>query len=380
MELIDKEFKVFAFINAFWTQGKGMGGGDTRAIAIFKALKLKGVDIEIVTSNMGFTNYRNHIDVKYTIIPFSFTDKFGLPISYIFRTIIACFLPQKVNKQPIFYSTSDFLPDVFPAFAAKVKDRKIKWVQLIFHLIPPNRFISHYAQQISFFFIKRFADLIIVDNNILKEDLVCQGFDIRKIEFNPPGIDVGFFKCMKKNHKRYDAVSMGRIHTSKGIFDLVKIWKYVCKLRPDAKLAIIGTGDEEIKLKLEKKIEEAHLSQNIELLGFLENDEAFSIVNSCKLFVSASHEEGFGIAILEAMACGLPVIAWNLPVYSEVFPRGLIQIEENNFKDFSKAIYCLLSDEKKYSKFRKDALDLSLRYNWDEIAEKEMNLIKQMIT
>jgi len=380
----NSETDFFIFANTF-IHDSGMSGGAMRLFKIIAKLNEKKYQITMVVPKIGVTFCKNNgVKAKYHITS-NISDKYGIIAPYIWTTLKSCFSTPKIScKKNIVYSQSDFLPDVLPAFVCKLKNRKkqkLKWVQLIFHIIPSNRFISHYAQQCSFFFIKRFADLVIVDNNLLKKDLARQGFDIRKIKFNPPGTEIEYFRSITNTEeKRYDAVFLGRIHTSKGIFDLVNIWKYVYEIKPNAKLAIIGRGkDERIKKELERKIRDAHLEHNVEIMGYLENNEAFGIVKSSKVFVFPSHEEGFGISILEAMCCGVPVVAWNLPVYSEIFHNGLIQVEENEFRKFSDAVICLLSDESRYIEIKKDALELSARHSWDVTVEAEMDLLKELM-
>lgn len=65
-----------------------------------------------------------------------------------------------------------------------------------------------------------------------------------------------------------------------------------------------------------------------------------------KVFIHPSHEEGFGVAPLEAQACGLPVVAWNLPVYQEVFPKGMIKVEMGDIKRFADKVLDLLNNKK----------------------------------
>lgn len=376
-------FRIFAFVNAFWMVGQGLGGGDRRAIAIFERLKAKGIDVIIITSKMGYDNYRNRLDTKYIVVPVAFADRFGLLISYMIRSIVACFLKLNLERNDILYSTSDFLPDVLPSFIHKLMNKNVRWVQIIHHLLPQpsNRrgsfsknFLSYVAQRTSLFFLKNFADLVIVVNPFVKSELEKRGFN--KIKQSSNGIDVSYFEGIKPNKERsYDAIFLGRLHQSKGIFDLVEIWSYVVE-RADATLGIIGGGSRQIKDGFKKKIKERKLEKNIDVLGYLEDDEAFAIIKASAIFLFPSHEEGFGISICEAMGCGLPVVTWDLPIYREIYDNAIITIHENDLKEFANQILNLLTDRQLYECYRQNAIKVASRYAWDQVAEKELDLLK----
>ncbi len=366
--------KLIGFINAYT---EGMSGGDLRFIEVTK--RINDFEKIVITSSSGRkTCEARGLSAGYLIT--TKEERFrNVFFTYILRMIKAVFLKSAIQNKDILYSSSDFFPDVFPALIWKLKNRKVIWIQLIFHLIPSDRLISHYAQKFSFFFIKRFADLVIVDNCLLKEELVTQGFDAKDIEVNPPGINTGYFKDIKSvKEKSYDACFLGRLHPSKGIFDLIDIWKLVLKKNQNAKLAIIGGGNERLEDELKKKIMDANLEHHIAIMGHLEDDKAFGIVKSSKVFISPSHEEGFGIAILEGMACGLPVVAWDLPVYREVFPKGIIRVPTGNIEEFAGSILNLLEDSEFYLKISKEARATSLRYDWNKIVKRELELIDNL--
>ncbi len=275
--------------------------------------------------------------------------------------------------------TFDFLPDVIPIFWLKIKNKKILWIQHIFHLIPFSRKIPFFAQRASFLIIKHLADLVIVDNSILKQELINLGFNPKKIFVNYPGINFEYLKTVRAKRKVYEGLFMGRLHFSKGIFDLPKIWKLVVKKIPNARLGIIGRGGEEIVEKLKREIKMTNLEKNIDILGYLPDKEAFETIKSSRVFIFPSYEEGFGIVGLEAQALGLPVVAWNLPVFEEIFPKGMVKLEKGKIKEFSQTVVDLLENEKMYQKISKEAIINAERFSWDQTAKRELELIKKLI-
>jgi len=366
--------KLIAFMNAY-TQG--ISGGDVCFIEIAK--RLDGYNKIVVTSLLGKKLCKSKgLTANYLIT--TKEQQFKKVIStYIKRILKALSLKIDISAGDILYSTSDFLPDVIPAFVRKISKREVKWIQKVFHLISPDRIVPYYAQKISFLFIKYFADLIIVDNDILRRDLIAQGFSKERVVVNHLGINLKYFQSLTVSSKTgYDAVFLGRLHPSKGIFDLIKIWKIVIKNKPELKLGIIGSGDVKITKKFKEEILKEGLQDSMDLLGYLEDNEAFSVLKKSKIFVFPTREEGFGLAVAEAMACGLPVVAWDLPVFKEVFPKGMLRIPMGEFEKFAKSILELVKNENLYKKLTTEAKEIIQHFDWNVVAERELNLIENL--
>ncbi len=369
--------RIICLFNSF----KGISGGDVRFVEIFA--RIQNVDKIVITPLLGQRFCEPRFNAKFIVT--TRESSFKNIISTFFMRILRVLFLEIESNRAILYSTADFLPDVLPAFLLKRKNNDAVWVQVIHHVIPAKRegsrftnLISHYAQRLSFFIIKRYADLIITVSLTVKENLTEIGFSPNRIKINLNGIDLRYFeKISPDNEKRYDGVFIGRLHASKGIFDLVKIWKILCKYKP-LKLGIIGVGDQRTKQVLKKEIEKEGLNDNVDVLGYLDSDEAFGIIKSSTVFVFPSHEEGFGIAILEAMACGLPVAAWNLPVYEKIFSQGMLIAPMGNIGEMAKNILKLLDDSEFRAKVSKDALEMASKYSWDEIAARELSLIQSL--
>jgi len=366
--------KLIAFMNSY-SQGKS--GGDMVFIEIAK--RIKSFEKVIITSYLGKKLCQeNGIEAKYLVTTKEFEFK-NVILTYLQRTIKAFFFDFKVKKNNVLLGTSDFLSDVLPIFWLKIKNPKVKWIQHIFHLIPSLRKISYFAQKISFLLIKNRADLIIVDNSLLKKELVKLGFNKKKIEVNYPGIKLEYLKKIKPAKRGYEGIFMAQLRPSKGIFDLIKIWKLVCREKPEARLGVIGKGEKEIMEEIKTKVENAGLKRNIKLLGFLEDDKAFGTIKASQVFVFPSREEGFGIAPLEAQALGLPAVAWNLPVFDEVFPKGMIKLKMGQIEEFAEEVINLLNNKNFYQKLSKEAKGNAGKYNWEKSAEREILLMKRIM-
>ncbi len=366
--------KIVAFMNSY-SQGKS--GGDVFFIEVAK--RLKDYNKVIVTSLLGKKLCQKFGLEGEFLITTREAEFRNIIRTYIKRAVKALFLKINIEEGDIFLGTSDFLPDVLPIFWLKLKDKGIRWVQHIFHLIPSSRRIPFLAQRMSFWLIRPLADVVIVDNTLLKGELVALGFDRKKIFINYPGVDLDYLSSIEGGSVLgYDGIFMAQLRPSKGIFDLVKIWKRVCEKRPGARLGIIGKGVAEVERDLKGLVKTEGLERNIELLGYLEDDEKLAMIKASKVFVFPSHEEGFGIAPLEAQALGLPVVAWNLPVFEEVFPKGMIKIEMGEIEKFADAVLDLLTERSRHNYLSSEALANASRLNWDVTSTRELKLMTEV--
>ena len=105
-------------------------------------------------------------------------------------------------------------------------------------------------------------------------------------------------------------LSVGRLNPEKNFTMLIRAFAALPAKAPPARLAIIGEGPE--RVALQALIEALHLGARVRLLGQIDNP--FAYMRRARLFVLTSHFEGFGNVLIEAMACGLPVISTDCPV------------------------------------------------------------------
>jgi glycosyltransferase involved in cell wall biosynthesis len=115
------------------------------------------------------------------------------------------------------------------------------------------------------------------------------------------------------------------------------------------------------------KFESAGVADNACLLGFIETEHMYAILKKAHVFIFPSYEEGFGIAIVEALACGLPIIAWDLPVYQGLFGNVVRIVSKGDKASFASLI--IEEIEKSINTERKDRLiNCAKKYEWNKVA------------
>lgn len=171
-------------------------------------------------------------------------------------------------------------------------------------------------------------DIVLSPSNFAKKYLNEIG--INNVEVVRIGIDTDIFKPMDKSeHKRLwgipqDRLSflyVGRFSKDKGIYDLVDVFKTLDALDENRFFFhLVGAGPEENRLR------EVLNKSNFRITPYIDQQQQLaSVYNSADVFVSCSTSDTYGISILEAQACGLPVVAYQNTSFQElVFHKELL--------------------------------------------------------
>lgn len=367
---------VVAFYNTAWFTTTVMSGGDQMFMQILKRIRNQLGELWCVTSPVGERAVKKEVsEVRFLTSPLFF-DRFGMLGSYVLRS---CFALRCLSLRPdVVYSSSDFFPDVVPAFVLKLFRPNVRWIQCVFHIYPDWRkrpgskiknFVGQYMQKFSLRLARR-ADVIVNINQQVKSYLVANGFQAGRIVINPPGIDPGALNAIPaaSTDEAYDGIFLGRLNVNKGALDLIEIWARVRKRSPHARLGIIGGGDNEIMAEIKARISQYGIESDVDLLGYLEDKRAFSLLKTSKVFLFPSREEGFGIAIVEAMQCGLPVVAWKLPVYAEYFSGAMDVIDTEDYEAFASQVARYLGNPQQRAEQLPKGKLCAANFTWDVTA------------
>ncbi len=212
-----------------------------------------------------------------------------------------------------------------------------------------------------------------------REYLIKQGFNPDKIKILPNSINVDFFKPVEVE-KKYDILNLGRLSPEKRIVEFVEIISEVKKSFPTIKVAIAGKGPD--RNRIEQRIKELALEENIALVGYINNAHLINFYNSSKIFVMCSETEGFPRTIIQSIACGVPCISTDVGDISDLISdnRSGFLIEEFDTKKVADKITILLSDIDLYTSFRTKGLcDVREKYAHSK-AIKIWNEFSQIIT
>lgn len=355
-----------------------MGGSDKIFLEMARVWKGSGYPLVILgCPEAGRMCSRSGLDENFRKVVGFEVEKVGLLISYTLRTVFSVFR-RRLIKQGLLYSSSDFFPDLVFSFWQKCLNSKIKWVAGIF-LIAPNPlkiedarnikgFIYWLTQRVGIILMRLRADLVVVLGQEDKDFLIKKRISETRIVVISGGVDWEVIDEVGEQEKIYDACFVGRFHKQKGLPELISVWGEVVQCIPQAKLAIVGWGERYWLNLVRELISESNLGNNIFLLGFLDGKDKYKIIKSSRTLLFPSSYESWGIVVAEALACGRPVVAFDIPA-TRRFNKGIVLVRQADLQTFAKNIIELLRDEGFYSRLSFEAGDLAKEFSWKSSAD-----------
>ncbi len=190
------------------------------------------------------------------------------------------------------------------------------------------------------------ADATTVVSTALLDAASATGGDTSKIHVIPMGIDtVGLFTPDPAVHRDSGTLLfVGRLVAGKGVAVLIRALADVAQRHPQIKLQIVGTGPEEHRLK--EQARQCGVAGNVQFLGAVTNASLPQLYRKATMFISPSLSEGFGLTLAEALACGCPVIATDIPGIRDLIIDGITgsTVPRNDSEKFAHRILALLAD------------------------------------
>lgn len=338
---------------------RGMGLGIGRYIYhLGKELVDMGQDVELIVRD-GFKPKEKWIKTvyspKFSWYPYPFFLKSHLKNKQadVFNSdYVTTGLPLAwLNKKPMVVAVHDALPFHYDSKKLTQKDRL---------------FVSFYKY--CFNRVKKKADAITVLSENAREDILnTTNVDEDKVFVVTCGVDTDFFHPLKK--KEHDKVRIGYIgglDNRKNVELLVEVFKKMASKRSDIELHVGGAG---VNLQKFKSMN----IPNAKFYGFIPLERQNEFLNSLDIFVYPTLGEGFGLPPLEAMACGVPVLASNTTSMPEVV-GGAGLIADPTVSDFYKELWRLVEDKQLRRKVAAKCLDRAKKMTWRKTAEDSLEI------
>lgn len=211
---------------------------------------------------------------------------------------------------------------------------------------------------------------------VLTEEDKASWTELENVEVIPDPLAFVIDKVSPLTNKR--VIAVGRYVYQKGFDLLLHAWAKMEKQHPDWELAIYGMGD---RTPYEQIVEELHIDRNRCHLNGSTDDIKREYLNS-SLFVFSSRFEGFGMVLIEAMACGLPVISFDCPCGPKDIVRhqedGLL-VPSGDITLLANAMSQLMSDDTLRRNMANKAVVNVRRYQLDVITQKWKTLFDSVV-
>lgn len=175
---------------------------------------------------------------------------------------------------------------------------------------------------------------------------------------------------------------LGEICERKGCFNIPKIAFEIKKHIPNIRFIIAGQGTLNNENKFKLLINEYNLKENIQMVGWIRDQEKNDALSKSDVFLLPSYNEGMPMAILDAMGYSLPIVSTNVGGIPQIVINGVngFVCDPSNYLEIANLIIKILTDDKLYSQMSKKSYDLaiekySIKQNLDKILEIYNSLI-----
>ena len=186
----------------------------------------------------------------------------------------------------------------------------------------------------------------------------------------PSGVDTQRFRPLAGERIPQSLLFVGRLDARKGIEQVVGAMPLLLERAPDARLYIIGTGPIEAKLRAAAR--DGGYEDQVAYLGRVSNEDLVRWYNRASLVVVPSAFEGFGLAVLEAQACGAPVLATATEGLRDLIEDGVTGrlAPFGQPEELARVAAELLRDGKQRRSLTEAGLRQAQAYDWDRVAER----------
>ena len=196
------------------------------------------------------------------------------------------------------------------------------------------------------------------------------------------GIDLQSFVNLPVEHvnEEHTILSVGRLVWRKGYKYLIDAMCHVLLEYPDAKLFIVGYGEQ--KMPLKRYVKKLGIDSSVRFLENVSKEKLYSLYHEAEVYVQPSLYEPFGITILEAMSMRKPVVATSVGGIREIITNGVdgLLVETKNSLQLARAITRVFSDSSLRKKLGSNARKRVERdFTWEAIAKKYIELYSNLL-
>jgi glycosyltransferase involved in cell wall biosynthesis len=299
--------------------------------------------------------------------------------AYGYRMLTAHWV-RLADRYDVVYASSQFVMEVYAAMVL-ARRQQAKLVVKVQHVLAGQATrkglfdkLFLWAERKSAYWIHDRADLVLALSSTVARNYqrLQQSLGLAPSQILPSGcgIDMARFAQIPTSVKEFDVIFLGRLHEQKGLFELPHVWRLVLNKMPNARLLIIGEGPH--RQRAEELFTQLAVRDSVVFTGGIAESEKNRLLGRSKVGLSLSYEEGWGLSITEFLAAGFPVVAYDLPVFEEVFPGQLEIIRPHDQEAAAARVLDLLVDEPRRIALGQAGRKFVERYDYRAMAQAEL--------
>jgi glycosyltransferase involved in cell wall biosynthesis len=363
------------FLLTFLAWSGGLSGGD-RHVLEMAAHWREHVDVALLAPPGAAAVFRPFLDVPAHELGSGGVRLAAggplLALEYVRRALTTGV--RRLPPADVVVAASHFTPDA--AALAALARRGARGVSYVYHLVAERRHFgprtlwSKSDERVGLALLRRYADVVFVSNEPTAAALARRGFDVVRTDV---GVDVASFLQAAPAGLPPRATFVGRMARTKGVSDAIEAWARVRQTLPEARLVMVGTGPE--REPAAALTERLGLGDSVEWRGFVSEEEKRRLLSESRLFIAPSYEEGWGISVCEALASGVPVVGYRLPVLDELFGTAYLGVQPGDVAGLADRAVQVLTDGSLAQTLSERGRETAARYDLARVADQELETI-----
>jgi glycosyltransferase involved in cell wall biosynthesis len=205
-----------------------------------------------------------------------------------------------------------------------------------------------------------------------KDDLVARGIAPERVDVVLCGLDHGTYRLIDgvTRYEEPTIVHFGRIRKYKSVDVVIRAFGRIKVRMPNARLIIVGDGP--YRPALQELVGRLGLEDSVRFTGVVKVEDLIDILNRSHVFLNASPKEGWGLTVVEANACGVPVVASRRPGLQDSVLDGRTGylVEYGDDRAFAERAIELLQDDAKWQSMSEEALTWARSLTWERCARE----------
>lgn len=231
------------------------------------------------------------------------------------------------------------------------------------------------------------ADAVIAVSECTKRDAIrLYGVDESKIRVIYEGVNPCFrlapseaISAVRQNHNlpEHFILSVGTIEPRKNLNTLLAAYRALRHRGAEFKLVIVGKKGW-LYQGFFRRLRELGLEDEVIFPGFVPDDDLPALYSAADLFVFPSLYEGFGLPLLEAMACGTPVVTSDVSSLPEIVGDAAITVDPHKAEELAEAILRILEDPVLRVRLQNKGLARAKIFSWEDTAKKTLEIYEDV--
>ncbi|OPL18163.1 MAG: hypothetical protein AVO35_06570 [Candidatus Aegiribacteria sp. MLS_C] len=210
-----------------------------------------------------------------------------------------------------------------------------------------------------------------------RTDLISRGIPAGRISVIPCGIDTGFYSPGPPEPEQGTFLYVGRLKRYKGVHLIISALRLLREAGRDCRLTVLGSGDYDHELR--KLASKQGLEDSVTFEGFVSQERKLHWLRRAWAAVFPSEKEGWGLTVIEANACGTPVIASDSEGLRDSVRNGEtgILVPHGDLEALAEAMGRIASDSELRSDLGAKGKEWAGNFDWDSTARRMLQVMEE---